>query len=432
MKIYLDKNVYEAFIERCNYILDEFELVYLSVSGGKDSSVMVQLFNEVCKKRNRVYDVYYVDLEAQYQATMRHVEDLKQLSHIRDWYHICLPLNLTNASSVFQTHWTCWNEEEKDKWVRAMPEDCININNHPFEDFFFPKMEFEDLMMKFPYWLKEKHKSDKVAGLVGIRTDESYNRFRSIAFGKNLYEKKPWSTDNGKGYYTFYPIYDWSTSDIWHAVSRFDLSYNEVYELMNKNGVTIHQQRICHPYGADQRTSLDQWAAIEPDTWHKVVNRVSGANFGNIYAKTSLLGHNKTEKPDHMTWEQYAVFLLESLGMYSKDLMTHYVKKIKQFLNYYEEREGVRMQDIRDELSPSEIRKKFGDESNGNWIHWKRIARMVEKNDFVGRSLSYGLTKSDIETAKTLKEKWGKMLGIEEHSTKPMKKLAKEIEYEKD
>lgn len=430
MKKYLDKNVYEAFIERANYILDEFELIYLSVSGGKDSSVMVQLFNEVCQKRNKYYDVYYIDLEAQYVGTVNHVEELKKLSNIRTWYHLCLPLNLTNANSVFQTHWTCWNPSVEDKWVRPMPANCINEHNHLFGEYFTPNMEFESFMMKFPHWLKEKYESDNVAGLVGIRTDESYNRFRSIAFGKNLYKGKNWSTDNGKGYYTFYPIYDWRTEDIWHAVSKFDLSYNEVYELLNKNGVSIHQQRICHPYGADQRVSLDQWAALEPKTWHLVVDRVSGANFGNIYAKTSLLGHNKTEKPDHQTWEQYAIFLLESLGMYSKDLMEHYIRKIKIFLDYYEKEEGVKLQDISDAMTPSQIKQKYGHRSNGKWIHWKRIARTIEKNDFACRGLSYGLTKTDVETAKKLKQKWGKMLGLEHHTTKPMIKLAKEIEYE--
>lgn len=430
MKKYLDRNVYEAFRDRINFIFDDFECVYISVSGGKDSSVMVQLANEVAKERGRTFDVYFVDLEAQYSATMEHIEELKLLSQIKDFYHLCLPLNLSNANSIFQTHWTCWNGEEKDKWVREMPSNVINEHNHPFGNLFKPKMEFEQFMVKFPLWLKDRYGVGKIAGLVGIRTDESYNRFRAIAFGKNLYRGKTWSTDNGKGYYSFYPIYDWRTEDIWHAVHRFGLTYNQVYEMLHKNGVGIHQQRICQPYGQDQRVSLDQWAALEPNTWHKVVNRVSGANFGNIYAKTSLLGHNGTEKPDHMTWQHYAVFLLESIGMYSPELMMHYVRKIRIFFDFYRENEGVDIPTIKDEMTAAEIKDSHGEASMGKWIHWKRIARTIEKNDFACKGLSYGLTKKDIETARALKEKWGKMLGLEEHTTKPMKKLAKEIGYE--
>lgn len=429
-KIYLEKNVYEAFCERVNYILDNFELVYLSVSAGKDSSVMVQLFNQIAKERNRTFDVYFVDLEAQYTATMQHLYELKTLSQIREFYHLCLPLNLSNASSIFQTHWTCWNQREKDKWVREMPKDCINEFNHPFGDLFKPKMEFEQFMVKFPRWLMKKHNQDKVAGLVGIRTDESFNRFRAIAFGKKLYDNKKWSTDNGKGYYSFYPIYDWRTEDIWHAVSRFKLMTNEVYEMLYKNGVGIHDQRICQPYGTDQRISLNQWAALEPDTWHKVVNRVSGANFGNLYAKTSLLGHNGTEKPNHLSWQEYTVFLLESIGLYSNELMHHYVRKINIFFDYYAEKEGVKKEDISDSLAPSDIIYKHGEQSLGKWIHWKRIARVIEKNDFACKGLSYGLTKEDIETAKELKAKWGKLLGIQENH-KEMRILKNQL-YEKN
>ena len=36
-KNYLDKNVYELAQERLNFIFDEFEHIYVSFSGGKDS-----------------------------------------------------------------------------------------------------------------------------------------------------------------------------------------------------------------------------------------------------------------------------------------------------------------------------------------------------------------------------------------------------------
>lgn len=265
-----------------------------------------------------------------------------------------------------------------------------------------------------------KYNEDKVAGMVGIRTDESLNRFRAIAFGKNLYKEKMWSTDNGKNYFSFYPIYDWKTQDIWAAVSKFNLYYNEVYEMMFKNGVGIHQQRICQPYGFDQRVSLNQWAALEPKTWNKIINRVSGTNFGNIYCKTSLLGHNGTEKPDHLTWQEYAIFLLESLGMYSPTLMKHYVRKIKIYFQYFKDNYNIEIKDIPDYTSPKNAKEP------GKEIHWKRIAKCLERNDFVCSSLSYGLTKADIEDAKKLKKEWNDKIGIPEN-TKVMRQLKEKI-----
>ena len=159
MKKYLDKNVYEATVERINYILDEFEHIYISVSGGKDSSVMVQIANKIAKLRNRTFDVFYVDYEAQYKATIEHIYELKSLSQIDTFYHLCLPFNSHNASSVFQPHWRPWNQEKQNIWVRKMPNDAINQTNHPFGNMFVPGEEVEAFMYKFPKWLMKKKRS---------------------------------------------------------------------------------------------------------------------------------------------------------------------------------------------------------------------------------------------------------------------------------
>jgi predicted phosphoadenosine phosphosulfate sulfurtransferase len=422
MKKYLDKNVYEAFVERINYIFDEFQAVYVSFSGGKDSSVMIQLTNQIASERGRKFDVFFLDFEAQYQMTIDHVYELKGLSQINDFYHFCLPLeNEDNPSSIFRPTWIPWNEAEKDLWVRPMPVDAINISTVDPE-IFKRGQEWEDLLKQFPRYIKKKYGVDNVAALIGIRTDESFHRFRSIAFGINLYKDKNFSTEISKGVYNFYPIYDWATEDIWHAVNRYNLKYNKVYEHLWKMGVPISQQRICHPYGQDQRVSLNQWAQIEPDTWAKIVSRVAGANFGALYAKTSLLGHNGTNKPAYMSWEQYAVFLLESLGLYSEDLKMHYVRKIKILFEYIKEQAAIQVKDIEDD-KPSEA------DNLKDWISWKRIARTIEKNDYQCRGLHYGLTKTDKETMQKLKNKWGTLLGLEHYKEKTMKDLAKEIGY---
>ncbi|MDY3362635.1 DUF3440 domain-containing protein [Riemerella anatipestifer] len=423
MKKYLDIDVYDAFCKRIEYIFSEFELVYLSVSGGKDSSVMVQLTNEIAKKLNRTFDVFYIDFEAQYTATINHIYELKGLSQIRDFYHFCLPLeNEDNPNSIFEPVWVPWAEKDKAKWVRPMPKDAININNVDSE-IFQRGQEWEDILKNFPRFLKKKYNADKVACLVGNRADESNHRFNAVAFGKNLYKDINYSTKLPFEVYSFYPLYDWATEDIWHAVHKFKLKYNKVYEAMWQLGVSIHEQRICQPFGIDQRVSLNQWAKIEPETWTRVVNRVSGTNFGNIYAKSSLLGHNGTEKPDFMTWEEYAVFLLESLGLYSPELEAHYVRKIRILFDYLKEEGDIDRKDIQEE-------DKSKPDNLKDWISWKRIAKTLEKNDFACRNLQYGLTLKDREEMKVLRDKWGKLLGIENYNTKDMKELAKELGYE--
>lgn len=407
-KKYLEKNVLDAAFERLEYIFENFDNIYFSLSGGKDSSVMVQLANIVAKKHNKKFDVMYIDFEAQYRATIKHIYELKQLSQIRDFYHFTLPMALRNAVSILQPKWICWEEASRDLWVRDMPDDSININNCPF-DWFKEGEEFEEFILQFANWYQEKYGGTVACG-VGIRSDESLNRFRTIGFQNNkiTYNDKHWTTkikykDDYIEVYNFYPLYDWRAEDIWGCVSKLDLMYNKVYDMMYKNGLSIYEQRLCQPYGDDQKNGLDQFKAIEYDTWSKVLNRVNGVNFGNIYCRTSALGNIKSCKPDFMTWQEYTVFLLESIGIYNKDLMLHYYKKIVKFMIWYRTKCDIDICDI-----PDENDKKL--ESQRKVISWRRIARAIEKNDFYMKRLCFSQTKTDDAYLKLLIHKWDNLL----------------------
>ena len=289
-----------------------------------------------------------------------------------------------------------------------MPEDAININNCPFP-WFKKGEEFEKFMVQFAEWYQEKY-NGKIACGVGIRTDESLNRFRTIVFKdrKATFNNYQWTTklkhnEKHVDVYNFYPIYDWRTEDIWGAVSKLNLKFNYIYELMYKNGVSIYEQRLCQPYGDDQKNGLDQFKALEYETWGKVLNRVNGVNFGNIYCKTTALGNIKSCKPDFMSWQEYTVFLLESIGIYNNDLMRHYYKKIKKFMMWHKTKYGIEIKDIPDTADLKlENQKKA--------ISWRRIARAIEKNDFYLRRLSFAQTKNDDQELYRLIHKWDNLL----------------------
>lgn len=318
-----------------------------------------------------------------------------------------MPIALRNAVSILQPKWICWEEECKDLWVRDLPKDSINLNNCPFP-WFKKGEEFEDFIIEFADWYQKKCGGSVACG-IGIRCDESLNRFRTIAFdGKLMYNDKRWTTkvkfnDKYLDVYNFYPIYDWKADDIWGCVSKFNLLYNEVYELMYKNGLSIYEQRLCQPYGDDQKNGLDQFKSIEYETWEKVVNRVNGVNFGNIYCRTTALGNIKSSKPKFMTWMQYTIFLLESIGIYNSDLMLHYYRKIKKFIDWYKKRDGIDICDIPEEAdSKLETQKKV--------VSWRRIARAIEKNDFYMKRLCFTQTKTDDDELKELVHKWDNLL----------------------
>lgn len=426
MKIYNDKNVFDAAMERIEFAFDNFENLCVSYSGGKDSTVMIQLVEMVAKKKNKKYDVLFIDMEAQYLMTIEHIKTLKnKLEYIRDFYWVCLPLSLRNAVSVFEPRWICWEKAKKEKWVREMPEFAINEDNNIFP-FFRYAMEFEEFVPEFEKWYSEKYNDSLCGHFVGIRCDESLNRFRTIvSMKKDRFKDKPWTTRDKplENTYSIYPIYDWRTEDDWIATFKYNLEYNYVYELMYKNGLGIHQQRLCQPFGDDQKNGLDQYRAIEAENWDRLLKRVAGVNFGNIYCRTSALGNIKSEKPAHLTWQEWALYLLESIGIYNKKLEKHYAKKIKKFFQYWEEKCGCTLDMIEDEAD-----KKM--ESLKIVPSWRRVARALERNDFFLTRLSFGETKSDVRYLKEMIYGCNNLYDENSTDSKPLKRLYNKVKEE--
>ncbi len=432
-KVYRDMNVYGAAISRYDTVLDEFDNYYISVSGGKDSSIMLQLMAQEARKRGKKFSVLYIDLEAQYQATIEHIDALIDATKdvVEDWYWCALPLSLRNAVSAIQPKWICWDKKDREKWIRECPTERKDVNLITEDslpdgwDWFFRGMEFEEFILWFAKWFNETHGGRTAAG-IGIRSDESLNRFRTIiSEKKERYKNYSWTTrvhckSEVLNCWNFFPLYDWRTEDDWTAVAKLGLLFNPIYELLYKNGVSIHEQRLCQPYGDDQRKGLDQYRVLEPETWEKVLNRVEGVNFGNIYCRTSLLGNIKSEKPDDLTWEQYAVFLLESIGIYAPEVRDHYYTKIKTFLQWYE-KDGIGIDQI-----PDEADRKM--ESAKKAASWRRIARAIEKNDFWMSRLSFGETKKDVQRLFELKKKYHNIIRPQDTDSKRLKRVAERLE----
>ncbi len=146
-----------------------------------------------------------------------------------------------------------------------------------------------------------------------------------------------------------------------------------------------------------------------------------GVNFGNIYCKTTALGNIKSSKPDFMTWQEYCIFLLESIGLYNRDLMLHYYRKIKKFMIWHRNKYGIEFDKI-----PETVKCKL--ESQKKAISWRRIARAIEKNDFYLRRLSYAQTKTDDKQLMELIHKWDNLL---DHTTITDDKTLQKIILEK-
>ena len=381
----LDMNVFDAAQKRVSYAFDNFERVFVAFSGGKDSSVLLHLAMDEAMRRGRRIGAMYIDFEAQYRATIEHVEDMFSMyaSHL-DAHWICLPISLRNACSNFEPKWTCWDPERKSDWVRQLPEHEAVVSDSTFYPFFEPGMEFEEFIVPWGEWWG---RGDSTAALIGIRCDESLNRFRTIASSKKAtHQGNRWTTQISESLCNVYPIYDWRTRDIWiYNTKNKDKPHNRTYDLMHQAGVKPSQQRLCQPYGDDQRRGLWLYHILEPDTWFKLVSRVNGANSGALYASETgnSTGRNKISKPEGHSWKSFCNLLLATMP---KPTREHYIERFRSFLDGWKGRgytSGI------PDKAPLVLEKKYWAPS------WRRLCKVLLRNDWWCKGLGYTQPKSE-------------------------------------
>lgn len=391
--------MYTETRNRVSWAFDKFQKIYVSFSGGKDSTVLTHIVLDEAIKRNRKVGLMFIDWECQFNLTIQHIAEIFEMykDHIEP-YWITLPIKTWNGCSQYEPEWTCWEEGKEDIWVRQKPD--IAIKDKSAFPFYYDGIMFEEFTPEFSKWYAN---GETCCNFVGIRTQESLNRFRAVAKGKEFnLDDKMYTTSTSEGCWSVYPLYDWVTEDIWTYYSKLKKPYNSLYDRMYSAGLTIHQMRIDEPFGDTQRKGLWLYQVIEPETWRKMVLRVAGANTGAIYSKEmgNILGNNKVTLPPGHTWQSFADMLLNTMPNQTSE---HYKNKIAVYLHWYQERgypDGI----------PDEADYKL--ESLGKAPSWRKIVKTLLKNDYWCKGLGFSPTKTSayknyLKLMGKRREKWG-------------------------
>lgn len=383
IKRYRDASVLTAARERINFVFDEFERIYVAFSGGKDSSVLFHLTMEQAIARNRKVAVMFIDFEAQYQETIRHIHEMLELyEHFIDPHWICIPMLLRNAVTNYEPRWTCWDESARKNWIRQKPVGIKTEDDYPFA---LPGMEFEEFIVLFGEWYGQGRKT---AGLIGIRAQESLHRYCAVATWEKrdlMYKQRRWTTKVVAETYNIYPIYDWRTEDIWKYHAKYpDKPHNRIYDKMHMAGVKLSQQRLCQPFGDDQRRGLWLYHILEPETWFKLIARVNGANSGALYIeeKGNINGYNKIQLPPGHTWQSFCNLLLQTMPPKTR---AHYVERFQKFIYGWQRRGYATIP----EEAPPELESKCWAPS------WRRMCKVLLRNDYWCKGLGQTQPKSE-------------------------------------
>ena len=418
-KEYLKQNVYEALQERLAFLFAEFENIYISFSGGKDSGLLLNLVLDYRARHcpERKIGVFHQDFEAQYALTTEYVErTFERIKRDVEPYWVCLPMATRTALSSYEMYWYPWDDKKKESWVREMPkgEYVIHLDNNPITTYRY-RMHQEDLAKQFGRWYRTSHGGGRTVCLLGMRADESLQRYSGFMNKKYGYKGTCWISRQFKDVWCASPIYDWSLKDIWHANCLFRYDYNRLYDLYYKAGLKVSQMRVASPFNDYSKDSLNLYRVLDPEMWVRLVGRVRGANFTSIYGRTKAMGYRNVTLPEGHTWKSYTMFLLDTLPA---RLRTSYTKKFNTSIEFWQKVGGGLDEETIQELEEHgyEIRRNgvsnytrqqksrvifLGQipdhtddiKSTKDIPSWKRMCYCILKNDHTCRFMGFGLTK---------------------------------------
>lgn len=422
--------VYEASQERLRILFEEFDNIYVSFSGGKDSGVLLNLCIDYIRehKLERKIGVFHLDYEAQYEMTTKYVnETLENNTDILEIYRCCVPFKVSTCTSMHESFWRPWEKSKEDIWVSSIPNDCYTETDFDFYKKNIWDYEFQE---KFSLWYHNLKKANKTACLVGIRTQESLDRWRAIHSERNYknFKGHNWTKEVVENVYNAYPIYDFLTTDVWTANSKFNWTYNKLYDLFYMAGVGVEQMRVASPFLSAAAESLKLYRIIEPHTWGKLLMRINGVNFTGIYGGTTAMGWHSIKLPKNHTWESYMYFLLSTLP---EETRANYLEKLSTSIRFWKEKGGVLSSETIEKLKNNGVKIEVGKTTNYQTSKlpvrmeyideidiaeakelptYKRMCISIMKNDHLCKYMGFTLTKNEMARRKNIIEKYKSLL----------------------
>jgi predicted phosphoadenosine phosphosulfate sulfurtransferase len=295
-KIYIQMNTLDAAKKRIKWIFDNFETVVISVSGGKDSTVCFELAHSEAVKRCRTIKCMFLDQEAEYQSSIDIVREYMQRPFVEPyWYQV--PIRMTNATSYEQDMLHAW--EPGAEWVRE--KDPLAIHEEPSAPGRF--YDFVD-------WFDNRF-GEGAAHIVGLRSEESLNRFRAVTAHPAI-KNMNWTTKTNSGAVKFYPIYDWSFEDVWTYFGNHGIKYNKIYDYLWSKESSISSMRVSNLIHEKSYKSLATLQEFEHETFERLQKRLNGVHLAGLYAEEKTILNAKELPEAFSSWKDYRDFLLET------------------------------------------------------------------------------------------------------------------------
>lgn len=378
----LGMNVWEAALDRTRSAFKQFDHIVVAFSGGKDSTVVLNLALIVAEELGMLpIHVMHYDEEAIPFETEDYVRRVSEDPRVNlEWY--CLPVQHRNACSREEPHWWPWAPEAKELWCRPLPPEAIT----ELEGFPINPPDSRPSMPLSTGLVTPTARYGTVGQLMGIRADESLTRRRAVGNAREENWIIP-GYDVGPNIHKVYPIYDWTTADVWTAPAEFGWDTNFAYDLMEMAGIPQPTQRCAPPYGEQPMRGLWSFKCCFPDLWEKMCQRVPGASTAALYARTGLYSYGEVAEPEPgQTWQEMIRVRLEKEE--DEAIRTWIANRVSNYIRYH----------YRQTTEPL---VSAGHPKSG--VGWIWLYKMVDRGDLKERSWpEYGAPREKYDKARAI------------------------------
>lgn len=276
-RVHLGMSVFDAALQRYVELYEAGHRLVVSFSGGKDSTVSLEMAVLAATMTGRLpVDVVMRDEEIMFPGVFEYIERTYQ----RDDVNMCWLVAGQPIINVFnrqEPYWWVFDPLlDAKEWLRQPPAHATYTT-----DLDIQSMCTEE---RFPV---DRDAGQKLISVVGLRVQESMGRLYGLHSAGGHMVKPParkFSTAWGCR-----PIYDWADGDVWHAIKENSWDYCSAYDVMYRGGLPRHRLRIGPPSMNAAAVAANKVAAAAwPEWWDRVCIRLPGMRTAVQFGKRVL------------------------------------------------------------------------------------------------------------------------------------------------
>lgn len=378
MKVYSKKSVYEKSLERIEWVIREFKgHIVVGSSGGKDSTVVMELALEVIRKlknngelpKDYKLKVMWLDQEAEWTRTREYIEDIakNRTDEIELYWMQCF-FELTHSASLGEVNMLrCYDKEYDGVYCQPLSEYAYDrlyvdekgyplpiselnkhrklVNGKWVYDKELPYKEhdsknfyviFEDIYS----WING---GKSYAVLQGVKASESPRRNLQLTYQLG-YKGITWSCVSGKHNegVRFSPISDWSLTDDFIYFQRSGCKYNKIYDEFLQFGIPPAKMRVSsliHETSVAHNSTIVQ--ELDRELYNRMCDRLPGIS---TYSQLQEKAQKVVLPVNFKDYEEYARYLIDTV-MVEKN--KHYFLEMFESKFYLDHKDN---RDIKTEL----------------------------------------------------------------------------------